>query len=178
MQIINHVDRAGVVPDHKLQEQAIKGSAVGRSKLCHLSRCCHAHHIMVPVVHRMITTAMCHLHRQRLTAISEPAGHEFHLVLLARIDPASECNYILIVGSAFDEICHFDRLSVVHDHALHEVDICGRVSCACQLARLFNAKNGVCFAWRARLHNRDFLRKYCRGTARHQDCNNGLHACG
>ena len=125
----------------------------------------------------MIATMMRHLHSHRLAAVGEPGGHEIHLVLLARIDPAGERDDIFIVGAAINQRGHFNSLLVVNDHALHEIDIGRRIGRTGKLARLFDCQNSVPFTGRTRLHDWNTLRKCSGGTAYHQRGNSSLHTC-
>ena len=56
-------------------------------------------------------------------AVGEPLLHPAHLVGLRDVNLFAELHDRGVLGASLEELSHLDRLVVVHDHSLHEVDV-------------------------------------------------------
>ena len=89
-----------------------------------------------------------------LSARAEPALHHVDLVLLRHVDPQRELLHVLGRGSRRHERGHLDRLRVVADHALHELDVGVDVLDVRQVGRRIGRDDAARLARRAGLNDR------------------------
>ena len=109
---------------------------------------------MARVAHMACMSGMrCAHHRCFLAALFQPASHKFDLVSLTCLDLASQFDNFLAIGAILDEHCHVDSLLVVHNHALHESNIIGRILRSGEICRLLGGEHSAIAARSAGLHN-------------------------
>ena len=57
----------------------------------------------------------------------QPAFHKLYFVCLRPADARAERAQFLVVRVSIDERSHLNRLSMMHDHVLHELRVCRRM---------------------------------------------------
>jgi hypothetical protein len=75
-------------------------------------------------------------------------------VRLRDFDPPPKLSHRVVVGSHREEFGHLNRLLVMSDHALHELDVCGSSSDRTKIDGLFCSDFVGWFARGARLDDR------------------------
>src|SRR5919108_6454247 len=117
----DHRQGAPVVADHPAEEQAVEPPAVRRLELGELGLGQHARH-QHPAVAVCVLAGVGHL----LAAGLQPFLHQLDLALLRGLHALRE-QPDLAARAALRHVCgHLERLGVVVDHALHELDVGGR----------------------------------------------------
>ena len=104
-----------------------------------------------------LVSGMSHLNR--LTTRLQPFAHELHFVLLAGLDAVGGLYDGIVIGPRGNQFGHVYRLLVVDDHALHEGDICRRISCIRQRDGFRLVDHSRCLSGCAGHHDGDCLRQ-------------------
>ena len=113
-----------MVLDHSGKEEVIELRAPGLGEGGHLFGREHAGHEHVHVFHvGRAHLAVVHLHGGGFAAAFEPSLHEADLVGLRDGDLLPEGFQDRALAAGAQERDHVDGLRVVHDHALHELDV-------------------------------------------------------
>ena len=124
-EVADHGERAGVVLDHAGEEEAVEVGAFGLAKGVHLfggEHAGHGGHVHVHVLHAGHVGHGAGF-GEGMAAVFEPALHELYLGGLGEADALAEFEKLGVAGAVLHEADHLDRLAVVHDHAVHEVEV-------------------------------------------------------
>ena len=147
-QVLDHGDGAAVVRDHQLEEQPVERHLGGGFEPVHLLVGQHARH------RRPARLVMGVDVGDRLVALPQPVPHHRDLVLLRDVDPLGQLSHHVAFGTGLEQRGHLERLGVMRDHPLHELDVAVGVADAGQVGRLLGRDLPARLARRGRLDDR------------------------
>src|SRR5689334_13096118 len=113
-EVVDHLERAGVVLDHAVEKEPVEGNALRLAQRLELVVGEHAVHPHVVPGGRV---------RGELPVPAEPPLHDVDLGQLRLVDLPRELEHLRIGAIRLRHPRHHDGLGVVGDHALHELDV-------------------------------------------------------
>ncbi len=108
-----------MVLDHELEKQVIERRSGGIRKDLHLLRTSHAGHEL-----GIVLVVGCQIRHLQVPTL-QPVPHHVYLVFLRQCNALRKKTHGLARRSLVDEHRHLQRLSMMSDHALHELDVRG-----------------------------------------------------